>query len=243
MQDDNDESVKSPPPQPDNVAAAPPPDSGPGPEPERDYPVDRFRRRFERSLGGRPLMVYLVLFAGAAVLLILLVIVWISATGDNNEQPPPCFDITVAEAQTAIRDGVVERVEIFLDQERPELGPAVIRITFTDDTCRELPKGADNINQAYEIVGFVEVYNSTHEERVRITYRRTDILPELLMTSTPTPTITPTPAPTETSTVTVEPTTTPTFEPTPIETPASPIASEESTPEPTVSVIIASPVT
>jgi hypothetical protein len=173
-------------------------------------------------------MVYLVLFAGAAVLLILLVIVWVSATGDNNEQPPPCFDITVADAQTAIRDGTVERVEIFLDQERPELGPSVIRLNLTDGTCRELPKGADNVDQAYVIVGFVEVYNSTHEERVRISYRRTDVLPELLVTSTPTPTITPTPLPTDTPTATVEVTETATDTATVVasEEAASPVASE-----------------
>jgi hypothetical protein len=80
----------------------------------------------------------------------------------------------------------------------------VIRLSLTDGTCRELPKGADNIDQAYVIVGFVEVYNSTHEERVRVAYRRTDVLPELLMTSTPTPTITPTPLPTDTPTATIE---------------------------------------
>jgi hypothetical protein len=248
MQDDNDESAKSPPQPPaDEEAAVPPP--SPGPEPDREYPVDRIRRRFERSLGGRPLMVYLVLFAGAAVLLVLLVIVWVSATGDNNEQPPPCFDITVPEAQTAIRDGVVERVEIFLDRERPELGPSVIRLALTDGTCRELPKGADNIDQAYVIVGFVDVYNSTHEERVRVAYRRTDVLPELLVTSTPTATVTPTPLPTETPTATLAPTETPTVVPTVVETPAipaSPEASEETTPatpDPTVSVVVASPVT
>src|SRR5689334_12542707 len=107
MQDDNVENPEAPSrPQPDEVGES----QRTAQEPDRDYPVDRIRRRFERSLGGRPLMVYLVLFAGAAVLLILLVIVWVSATGDENDQPPPCFDITVPDAQSAIRDGTVDRV-------------------------------------------------------------------------------------------------------------------------------------
>jgi hypothetical protein len=217
---------------------------------EREYPVDRLRRRFSSSLGGRPLMVYLVLFAGAAVLLILLVIVWISATGDGEEQPPPCFDITSDEAKTSILGGTVERVEIFLDRQRPELGPSVIRLQLTDGTCRELPKGADNVNQAYLIVGFVDVYNNTHEERVRISYRRTDVLPEFLVTSTPTATIAPTATETTVPTETLVPTETPTQEPAATETPATPEASGIPTDTPTleptatvtVTVGVASPV-
>lgn len=177
---------------------------------ERDYPVDRLRRRFEASLGGRPLMVYIVLFAGAAVLLLLLVIVWISATRGGDEQPPPCFDITVDAAQTAINDGKVTSVEIFLDRQRPKLGPSVVRLVLTDNTCRELPKGVDSVGQAYLIIGYVEVYNNTHQAHLHVVYRRTDVLPALLVTSTPTPTITPTPTATLTATPTPTPTPTPT---------------------------------
>lgn len=194
MQDDNDSSKLPPAP---SSSPPPPPDDA-----DQEYPVDRMRQRLERGLGGRPLMVYIVLIAGAAVLLILLAIVWISATDEQSDNPQPCFDITVGEAQDAIRTGTVTQVEIFLDQDQPELGPSVIRLSLTDGTCRELPKGADNLALAYQIVGFVEVFNTTHEERVRIVYRRTNVLPELLRTSTPTPTITPTPLPTETGTAT-----------------------------------------
>jgi hypothetical protein len=219
-----------------------------GPDEEREYPVDRLRRRFASRLGERPLMVYLVLFAGAAVLLILLIIVWISATGGGDEQPPPCFDITVDEAQSAVLGGQVERVEIFLDRQRPELGPSVIRLQLKDGNCRELPKGADNIDLAYRIIGYVEVYNNTHPERVRVSYRRTDVLPELLVTSTPTPTPTVLPTATETPVLTETPTPEPTVLPT--ATPATPIASEVPTATPTleptatvtVTVGVASPV-
>lgn len=209
--------------------------NGPGAEPE--YPADRLRRRLETKLGGRPLMVYLVLFAGAAVLLILLVIVWISATGESGNEQPPCFDITLDEAHQAIVAGDVERIEIFVDRQHPEVGPSVIRLDLTDHTCRELPKGADNAAAAYTIVGIVDVYNNTHEERVRVTYRRTDVLPEFLVTSTPTPTETPLP------TETPIPTETPTTATTETETPASPTIEEAATEAPTVTATgLASPV-
>jgi hypothetical protein len=45
---------------------------------DEEYPVDRLRSRMNERLAGRPLTVYLVLFAGAATLLLLLGVVWIS---------------------------------------------------------------------------------------------------------------------------------------------------------------------
>jgi hypothetical protein len=136
----------------------------------------------------------------------------------------------------------VDRVEIYLDRQRPELGPSVIRLDLSDGTCRELPKGVDRVGQAYQIVGFIDVYNNTHDQRVRIVYRRTDVLPELLVTSTPTPTITP--MPTET------PAPGPTETPMATQMPGSPVAAESPTAmstetptvEPTATAAVASPV-
>jgi hypothetical protein len=187
---------------------------GGGGEDEREYPADRLWRRLEAKLGGRPLMVYLVLIAGAAVLLLLLAIVWISATGNKNPERPPCFDIDANAARDTILAGKVDRIEIFLDRQRPELGPSAIRLDYSDNTCRELPKGADNVTQAYVIVGVVDVYNNIHDAHIRVTYHRTPVQPEFLVTSTPTPTVTPTP------TLTPLPTETPI----PTQTPASPPA-------------------
>jgi hypothetical protein len=184
-----------------------------GPDEEREYPADRLRRRLQTRLGGRPVMVYLVLFAGAAVLLVLLGIVWLSATGGGGEERPPCFDISADEARGAILAGSVERIEIFVDRDQFDLGPSVVRLDLTDNTCRELPKGADNALAAYQIVGVAEVYNNTHGERIRLTYHRTDVLPEFLVTSTPTPTITPTPTETPVSTETPASTESPTAAP------------------------------
>jgi hypothetical protein len=192
-----------------------------GPDGEREYPADRLRRRLQTRFGGRPLMVYLVLFAGAAVLLLLLGIVWLSATGGGGEERPPCFDISADEARQAILAGSVDRIEIFVDRNQFDLGPSVVRLDLSDDTCRELPKGADNALAAYQIVGVAEVYNNTHGERIRLTYHRTDVLPEFLVTSTPTPTITPTPTETPTSTGV------------PTATPGSPTAADAPTTAPT----------
>jgi hypothetical protein len=170
-------------------------------------------------------MVYLVLFGGAAVLLALLLIVWLSTNGNDNEGSPPCYDITSDEARSAVQRGAVDDIEIFLDRNKPSLGPSVVRVNLNDGTCRELPKGADNVDVAYMIIGVVEVYNNTHDERVSITYHLTDVLPEFLVTSTPTPTetpvptVTPTPSPTRTVTATVPATTSPALVPgTPAET-------------------------
>jgi hypothetical protein len=183
------------------------------------------KERLSARFGGRPLMVYLVLFAGAAVLLLLLIIVWISASGGPGEGPPPCFDITSDEARDAVLNGSVQKVEIYLDNQRPEAGPSVIRLDLSDDTCRELPKGADNVSQAYMLVGVVEVYNNTHDNRIRVNYHRTDVLPEFLVTSTPAPTITSTPLDTPTATDTAIPS----------QIPASPTTTETSIPTSTSS--------
>jgi len=215
---------------------------------EREYPIDRVRRRLSGSLGGRPLMVYLVLFAGTAVLLILLVIVWISATGGDDKQRPTCFNIAVNEAEAAILAGDVTRAEVTLDQQQPLQGLTKIVLYYRDGQCRELPEGADYRGDLYRILGVIAIYNQASEQPVRVRYIRQAVPRELLATSTPTPTVTPTPSPTstpspvptetsveivaspaavDTPTATWEPTPSPvpttTFTPTPL-APASPAA-------------------
>src|SRR6188472_3835743 len=51
-----------------------------------------------RTVGGRPLMVYLVLAAGAATLLLLLFIVWFSGRNDGSSNLQFCTSISAAEA-------------------------------------------------------------------------------------------------------------------------------------------------
>jgi hypothetical protein len=189
------------------------------------------RARFERALGGRPLMVYLVLFAGAGALLVLLMVVWISATGGGDEETPVCLDITSADAQTAVLAGEVQRVDIVVDREHPETGPTAVQLEMTDKSCRRLPTGADNSEDAYQVIGVVYVYNSTGDQRIRIHTKREDVPAEFLVTSTPIPTETPTPTPTIPPTETLVPTETPV----PTNTPP-PTATFTATVEPTITL-------
>lgn len=188
---------------------------------EQEYPVDRVRRRLAGSLGGRPLMVYLVLFAGTAVLLILLVIVWMSATGGDGEQRPTCFNIPVDEAEAAVLAGDVTRAEVTLDQDQPLQGLTKIVLYYRDGQCRELPEGADYRGDLYRILGVIAIYNQASERPVRVRYVRQPVPRELLATSTPTPTVTPVPSPT------------PTPSPEPTETPAEAVVSPAAVDTPT----------
>jgi hypothetical protein len=175
--------------------------------------------RLEQALGGRPLMVYLVLFAGAGALLVLLLIVWISATGGGGEEEHPiCLDISVADAQTAILAGEVSRVDIVVDRQHPDVGPTAVQLELTDKSCRRLPTGADNRDAAYQVVGVVYVYNSTGEQRIRINTKREDVPNEFLVTSTALPTETATLEPTVPPTETLVPPPTETFTPEPTHT-------------------------
>ena len=191
------------------------------------------RARFEQALGGRPLMVYLVLFAGAGALLVLLMVVWISATGGGDEETPICLDITSADAQTAILAGEVQRVDIVVDRENPESGPTAVQLEMTDKSCRRLPTGADNSNDAYQVIGVVYVYNSTGDQRIRIHTKREDVPAEFLVTSTPIPTETATLAPTIPPTDTPIPTVT---VPLPTATVPPPTATFTVTVEPTITL-------
>ena len=180
---------------------------------EEGYAVDRLKARFNRSMGDRPVMVYLVLLAGAATLLLLLAIVWISATGNNPEERPICTAISTDEASAAILAGQVERINILVDSDDPLQTLTGLVLEFTDGTCRQPAQGADVRGDLYRILGVVEVYNTFGEQRVRLNYQRQEIQDELLFTSTPTPSPTAIP-PTETPTVPPTETTPPSPEPT-----------------------------
>jgi hypothetical protein len=177
-------------------------------------PSDDTRSRLEQMLGERPVMVYVVLFAGAAALLILLIIVWISATGGDNKQPTICLDIPAQEGQALIEEGKVTRVDIIADRQQPLAGPILVQLALTDNTCRKLPQGADNQAGLYQVIGFVEHYNNYADQRIRVHNGVEDLPTALLVTVTPTPIATSTPTVTPTATATAAPTAT--------ERPASP---------------------
>jgi hypothetical protein len=214
-------------------------------------PSDDTRSRLEQLLGERPVMVYVVLFAGSAVLLILLIIVWISATGGDNKQPTICLDIPAPEGQNLIEEGKVTRIDIIADREQPLAGPILIQLELSDNTCRKLPQGADNQAGLYQVIGFVEHYNNYADQRIRVHNGVEDLPTALLVTATPTPsaTATPTVTPTATATATARPasptpipptatatpTVTPIASPRPAASPIPPTATNPpSTPTPTV---------
>ena len=163
------------------------PFEGPGNPSPSGEPPDRMRDYLDRRIGGRPLMVYLVLFAGAATLLLLLIIVWISATGGGESEQPICLDIVKQDAISQVYAGSVKRVNVLIDEANPTLGPFALQLDMSDGSCRKLPQGADNQSGMLEVLGAVEFSNTIGDQRVRTNYQRKQVPAELMQTSTPTP--------------------------------------------------------
>jgi hypothetical protein len=186
--------------------------------PEGEYPVDRLRQRFSQTVGNRPIMVYLVLVAGAATLVLLLAIVWISATGGGPDERPICTAISTSEAEQAILGGQVSRINVLVDRDEPLQTLSGIVLEMTDGACRQPAQGADARNDLYQLLGVVELYNNFGEQRIRVHYQRQEIQAELLVTSTPTPAATMPITETPTVVATETPAATATIAPPPTET-------------------------
>jgi len=122
---------------------------------EEEYPVDRLRSRLNESLAGRPLTVYLVLFAGAATLLLLLGVVWISAQGGGDKEELICTEIATADARAAVFTGQVQRINILVDKSDPVNSLTGLQLRFNDGTCRQTPQGAALRNDLLGIIGAV----------------------------------------------------------------------------------------
>lgn len=196
-----------------------------GGTPPSGEPPDRMRDYLDRRIGGRPLMVYLVLFAGAAILFLLLAIVWISATGGGEGEQPICLDIAKDDAISQVYAGSVKRVNVLIDDANPTLGPFALQLDMSDGSCRKLPEGIDNQSGMLEVLGAVEFSNTIGDQRVRTNYQRTQVPPELMQTATPTV------QPTAPGAIAApeEPTTAPADE----AAPATPPADQETTEQPT----------
>ncbi len=165
---------------------------------DEEYPVDRLKTRVNQQLAGRPLTVYLVLFAGAATLLLLLAVVWISATGGGDEtEQQICTEIAPIDARAAILGGQVERVNILVDTDDPTQSLTGIQLRFADDSCRQTPQGADIRDQLFSVIGAVSLYNNYADTTIRVHYQTQEIEQDLLVTATitaaPSPTDTPAP--------------------------------------------------
>ena len=164
--------------------------------PDEEFPVDRLKARMNDSLSGRPMTVYLVLFAGAATLLLLLAVVWISATGGGDKEEPICTEIAPADARVAVLAGQVERINVLVDKDNPTESLTGIQLRLADDTCRQTPQGADIRDALYSVIGAVDLYNNYSDSTISVHYQGQTIQSELLATSTPV--LTETPLPTET---------------------------------------------
>lgn len=193
-----------------------PPDT---PDPKDEGALSAMQRR----LDGKPVLIYGTLIAGAVALLFLLMVVWLS-TRNNGSPVILCLDTSVTEAQQAIVDGGVRRIDVLLNAEQPMEGLAAIQLELEDGECRKLPEGADNRAALLQILGLVELYNQEGDGNIRVEYQRETIPPNLLMTSTPIPSETPPTreaSPIPATPVPAPPTVTPTATPTPTHTATS----------------------
>lgn len=178
----------------------------------------RLRRRFasndDHNEEGRPKSVYIILFGGVAALVILLFVVYLSSDRSIPDQPI-CSTISVDDAQIAVLEGRIRGVTIAYDDEAeppsaPNWGPVLVRMSYTDGQCANLPQGITQQDRLYQLIGTIQVYNDiTENQQIEIRYDRATSLDErLFQTPTPIPTHTPAPSPTpeETPTPRVSPT-------------------------------------
>src|SRR5918911_236257 len=118
--------------------------------------------RGEQLLGGRPLMVYVVLAAGLLVLGILLAIVWFSATGGRKTDEPLCPSVSGQEAEAAILAGKVARVDILVDSSNRHF-PVLLRFTTVDHKCFNGPQGPAYADENYRLLGMIDFHNQNND--------------------------------------------------------------------------------
>lgn len=178
--------------------------------------TSRIRRRLaggEQEDEGRPKSVYVILFGGVAALVILLFVVYLSSDRSIPDQPI-CSTISVDNAQTAVLEGRIRGITIAYDDEAEppsasNWGPVLVRLSYTDGQCANLPQGITQQDRLYQLIGTIQVYNDiTENQKIEIKYDRTTSLDEILF-HTPTPIPTQTPAPSPTPDVTPTPRVTP----------------------------------
>ncbi len=201
-------------------------EAGNDPSLQSEEPGHWMRDRLEQEVGGRPLILYLLMAAGLAVLLLLAIIIWVSARGDGRSAQAICLDIDPQEAINQVLNGNVGAVYVIVDRDHPELGPAAIQLEMSDRTCRITPQGVDHRDSMLQVLGAIEYTNTVGENRIRSEYRRESVPAELMATNTPTldPNATPSETPTQEAMTESE---TPTTIPAPEETPTA-----EETPTP-----------
>ncbi len=218
-----------------------------GEPPASDPKSPDARSSMQQRLEGKPVLIYGTLLGGALALFLLLMVVWLSTRNDNSKVKL-CLDTTLAQAETAILDGTVRRIDVLLDQDTPMQGLTAIQLELEGGECRKLPEGADNRAKLLQVLGLVELYNQQGDGNIRVEYQRESVPANLLVTSTPVPTLSPptkaaspvtgTPLPvivpsptrepteTATPTATASPTMTPTQPPPATSLPTAPLPTE-----------------
>ena len=161
-------------------------EDGPDPALSQDEAGHWMRDRLEQEVGGRPLILYLLMAAGLAVLLLLAIIIWVSARGDGRSAQAICLDIDPNDAITQVLNGQVDSVYVIVDRDHPELGPAAVQLQMSDGTCRITPQGVDHRDSMLQVLGAIEYTNTVGEKRIRSEYRRESVPAELMATDTPT---------------------------------------------------------
>lgn len=192
--------------------------NGPRRRPAKDTGrTSRLKQRFgggQTTEDGRPKSVYIILFVGVAALVILLFVVYLSSDRSIPDQPI-CSTISVDQAQASVLEGRMRGITIAYDDtaEPPSAlnwGPVLVRLSYTDGQCANLPQGIMQQDRLYQLIGTITMYNDvTENQKVEIKYdRSTELSESLFHTPTPLPTPEPDAGPT------------PTEEPTPAITPA-----------------------
>ena len=168
-------------------------------------PLDRVRARLEGRIGERPVSAYAVLVAGALVLCVLLAIIITTSGDDDTGTDRTCYqqpDVQIAKRD--VLSGAVERVRVIVPEGRPQFGVALLELDYVDGSCYTLPQGIIGQDNAFLILGALETYNrTTDQRRVDVTWDEDAVPTNVLFTPTPSPTVIPeatwTPVPTWTA--------------------------------------------
>ncbi|MDQ3514213.1 MAG: hypothetical protein M3462_11245 [Chloroflexota bacterium] len=170
-------------------------------------PLDRVRARLDERIGGRPVSAYAVLVGGALVLCVLLAIILGTSGDDEPGESRTCYqqpDVQIAKDD--VLDGAVERVRVIVPEGRPDFGVALLELDYVDGTCYTLPQGVIGQDNAFLILGALETYNrTTDQRRVEVTWDEDAVPTNVLFTPTPSPTTAPEPTWTLVPTWTVVP--------------------------------------
>jgi len=156
----------------------------------------------KRDSRGRPLAVYGILGIGVATLLALMLVIYFWSADRDRPEQPICTTIPADQAESAIRDGEIERLILAYDGSVDfatdrAWGPVQARIDYVDGQCANLPQGISNQTGLLAILGAIAFYNQTTESaQVEVAYNPITGLDSALFT-TPTPVPTETPVATE----------------------------------------------